>query len=121
MRLNDGLEALGTDEDECGVFQGSPVESVVLPSTLKRIECYTFYTCKNLRSISLPERLEFIGRGCFSLSGLESVEFPASLRTISQGAFAKCRSLKVVKFNEGLEVLGTEEYLDDDKLYYGVF
>ena len=71
----------------CGVFDCSAVESVILPATLKRIEYCAFQNCKHLRSIHLPEGLEYLGWNCFSQSGLESVEFPASLRTISQGTF----------------------------------
>ena len=66
MRLNEGLEVLGTDEGNGGVFWGSAVESVILPPTLKRIERYTFHDCKNLKGIILADRLEFIGRSCFS-------------------------------------------------------
>lgn len=70
VKLNEGLEVLGTDEypgdwDWCGVFQGSAVEYVELPSTLRRIECSTFAECENLKSIELPERLEYIGNQCF--------------------------------------------------------
>lgn len=107
---------LGTDEGRCGVFEGSAVKSVVLPSTLRRIEYHAFQGCEKLEDIILPERLEFIGKYCFYQSGLESVEFPASLRTVSQGAFAECESLMTAKFNEGLEVLGEGD--DED---VGVF
>lgn len=122
MILNEGLEVLGTNDypddwNHCGVFRGSSVESVILPSTLKRIERYTFYDCKNLKNIRLPEGLEFIGPDCFDNSALESVELPASLRIISQGAFENCKNLKTVKFSEGLEVLGT----DDGERWFGVF
>ena len=66
VRLNEGLEVLGTDDYSgaclpCGVFQGSSVERVVLPSTLKRVERHTFYGCKSLRSTALPDGLEFVG------------------------------------------------------------
>ena len=44
-----------------------------------------------------------------------------SLRTIAQGVFYKCENLKTVKFGEELEALGTDEYIDDGKLLYGVF
>ena len=90
MRLNEGLEVLGSDEDGCGVFYESAFESVVLPSTLKRIEYGAFEDCKKLKIISIPKSLEFIGPNCFRGSTLDSVEFPAALRTISQGAFAYC-------------------------------
>ena len=71
MKLNEGLEVLGTDEygDDgkmySGVFKESAIESVELPSTLKRIEYNTFYNCKNLKNIKLPERLEYVGKKCF--------------------------------------------------------
>ena len=46
--LNEGLETLGTDEYPngdggwCGVFEGSVLEQVDLPSTLRKIEYSTF-------------------------------------------------------------------------------
>ena len=66
VQLNEGLEVLGTDDHPngatwCGVFEGSAVESVLLPSTLKKIEYSAFEDCKKLKNISLPEGLEFIG------------------------------------------------------------
>ena len=48
MKFNEGLEVLGTDEypDDgglwCGIFQESSIESVELPSTLKRMEYSVF-------------------------------------------------------------------------------
>ena len=69
--LNEGLETLGTDEYPdgdggwCGVFDGSVLEHVDLPSTLRRIEYNTFYGCKGLRNIILPEKLEYIGKYSF--------------------------------------------------------
>ena len=87
--LNEGLEVLGTDEymDNgglwCGVFETSTIESVQLPSTLKRIEYRAFWGCTNIKIIQFPEGLEFIGTYCFYQSSLKSIEFPASLRTIA--------------------------------------
>ena len=69
--LNEGLEVLGTNEYKdngdwySGVFQGSVIESVTLPSTLKRIEYNAFRGCANLKSVTLPEGLEYIGMSCF--------------------------------------------------------
>lgn len=67
MEFGEGLEVLGTDRysDDgkrfCGVFEKSALESIKLPFTLKRIEYSVFKNCKNLKKISLPEGLEFIG------------------------------------------------------------
>ena len=69
--LNEGLEVLGTNEHKdngCwynGVFHGSAIESVTLPFTLKRIEYSAFRGCTNLKSVTLPEKLEYIGKYSF--------------------------------------------------------
>ena len=44
-----------------GAFQESGLESAELPSTLKRIEYGAFKSCGNLKSVVLPETLEYIG------------------------------------------------------------
>ena len=48
----------------CGVFEGSALERVELPSTLKRLGYKVFFGCGRLRSVRLPEQLEYIGKQC---------------------------------------------------------
>ena len=95
-KFGEGLEVLGEDKyyyseegprQYAGVFYKSALETVVLPSTLRRIEYGTFSTCGNLRSIVLPDRLEYLGVECFQRSALESVMLPPALNTVSEGAF----------------------------------
>ena len=64
------MEVLGKDEyldgkELCGVFEGSAIEDIKLPTTLKRIEYSAFKNCKYLKRVRLPEKLEYIGRKCF--------------------------------------------------------
>ena len=72
VQLNEGLQKLGAKEvvngRECEgeVFLGSALESIRLPSTLKRIEYRTFSCCGNLRSIEIPSGVECIGEKCFT-------------------------------------------------------
>lgn len=80
-----------------------------------------FMGCNSLKSVQLPDGLKEIGLRTFRASGLESVETPTSVRIIHQSAFCMCENLRKVVLNEGLEVLGTNEYIDDDRLWYGVF
>ena len=113
--LNEGLEALGTDEcqndEPCpGTFQNSGLKRVKLPSTLRRIQHKAFMGCKSLRNVRLPDGLEQLGMQCFSESGLESVFFPASTRTVFMGAFKGCKQLRSAFLNEGLESLGAREF-----------
>ena len=58
-------EYFGDDEQMCGVFEESALENIKLPSTLRRIEYSVFKSCKNLKSIDLPEKIEYIGKRCF--------------------------------------------------------
>lgn len=115
MVLNEGLEALGTDEypddDGCwdGVFEGSALESITLPSTLRRIEYSAFKFCERLKAVLLPDGLETIGTSCFAYTGLESIVFPKSMRAVGNSAFCHCRKLKYVELNEELERLGETE------------
>lgn len=76
------------------MFGESALEYIKLPSTLKRIEYAAFYGCRSLKSITLPDRLEYIGKYCFKETGLEGIVFPTSLRTVAQEAFASCKSLR---------------------------
>ena len=75
--LNRGLEVLGTSEQKpngerySGVFEGSGLERVVFPSTLKKIEFSAFCGCARLKNIDLPEGLEYIGMSGFSGTGIE--------------------------------------------------
>lgn len=91
------------------------MESIELPSTLKRIEYNAFKTCTNLKNVSLPEslrrignnaffackrlrrielaersKLEEIGDFCFYDSELEEVTLPRMLKTIGCYTFNNC-------------------------------
>lgn len=107
VKFGEGLEVLGTDEhmDDgqtwSGVFEESAVESVELPSTLKRIEYNAFMKCENLKSIRVPEKLECVCKGCFFESALESIRIPSAVQTIEEAAFSRCKNLTEVVFEEG--------------------
>lgn len=109
--MNNGLEELGkhiVDENTrpecCGVFSFSGVESVQLPFTLKRLKNNTFSSCRNLKNIQLPNRLEYIEDRCFSGSGVEELMLPRSLKKIGYNALESCGSLRTVYVEDGCEV-----------------
>lgn len=77
-----------------------------MPSTLKRMGCETFADCRNLKSVQLPEKLEYIGKGCFRESALESVALPSALKVVEKSTFYWCDNLKDVTFPDGLERIG---------------
>lgn len=100
-----------------GLFQGSAVETVSLPSTLKSIEPRAFYNCTNLKNIVIPDTVTSIGseafRGCSSLA---SVELPSNLATLSYLSFGDCVALSsitipktLVTYNSSILVYGPFE------------
>lgn len=98
VKFGEGLETLGTNDylggGTLGAFEGSAVEHVSLPSTLRRIEYSAFEDCKNLKSIELPDALEYVGMLSFCRSGLESVVLPTALKTVQCKAFMECEAMK---------------------------
>ena len=78
-----------------------------LPSTLRRIEYRSFEDCQNLKDISLPEGLTYIGEICFKDSALESITVPATLNKVESSAFSGCKRLKRAEFLEGRTAFGT--------------
>lgn len=67
----------------CGL---SKLSTVILPSTVTKVDDDAFYHCTSLRSISLPN-VEEIGDYAFYATALESVELPQA-KTIGNYAFA---------------------------------
>ena len=96
--LNEDLEALGAystehvenysenDSDvtkdfvDGDVFEGSALESVKLPRTLRTLGSRTFYACERLTVVMLPEALENVGVRCFAESGLQRRRFSEARR-----------------------------------------
>ena len=110
MRLNDGLERLGVKEIvdgsgyEGGVFRETAIESIRLPSTLRRVEAMTFAGCQNLKSVKISEGIKYIGEQCFYDSGVEEIVLPGTLREIKEYAFWLCRTLRTVFAEKGCAV-----------------
>lgn len=113
--FHEGLETLGTDEYPeggmywHGVFADSGLESVALPSTLRRIEYSAFQACMRLKSVSLPAGVSRLGKQCFYLSALEQITLPPALRVIEKNAFRECK-LRSIRLPEGLEEIGLQAF-----------
>lgn len=90
VSLNEGLEKLG-DKSDGGVFISCPIESIKLPSTLMRIETMTFFDCKCLKRIEIPDGVKYIERHCFEKSGLQEISLPYTLKKMGAGALRDCK------------------------------
>ena len=75
--------------------------TVTIPSdsALALIEDYAFNGCEDLKSISLPKKLEAVGYSAFNgCEALTSVVFYEELESLESYAFAGCESLKTIRF-----------------------
>ena len=94
-------------------YDSSKVTSVILPSTLERIESYSFACTygqvfrengstrpsriSKLESVTIPDSVKYIGHSAFyNCSALVSISLPNSLLTVSPLTFGFCDSLTSV-------------------------
>ena len=56
-------------------------------SELTEIGNWTFYKCRSLQNICLPDKLREIGWSAFSWTSLTEVQIPASVQTVGSSAF----------------------------------
>lgn len=96
MQLNEGL-----NEIRESAFDHCAIESILLPSKLKRIESWAFYKCDDLKCVEIPNGVESIGKECFQFSRIEKITLPNTLKEIGEDAFTCCSSLKTIYVEEG--------------------
>lgn len=88
-------------EVKAGAFhdtkQTMGITSVVLPSTMKRLQNSAFQKCSKLTSVSLNEGLEYIGNRAFCQdSALVFIAIPSTVTTMGDFMFGYCISLETV-------------------------
>ena len=93
-------------------FYGAELQSVTLPSTLKRIGECSFFALKGLETLILPEGLETIDKSAFGVSKFKEIKFPTTLKTIGEVAFSDCYNLENATF------LGAGTTIGEYAFYY---
>ena len=131
VTLPEGMTVLGEY-----AFAESGIMEIDLPQALERIEEGTFYRCKNLKTIHIPDnvihigprafaqssdlesitfhetsKLPRIGIYAFAQSGITSFRVPANVYTIAQSAFEKCTNLKTITFAENSRLESISAYM----------
>ena len=71
-----------------------------------------FENCQNLKTISLPETLEWIGAYSFGgCSSLSAVSIPSSVVSVGRQAFVNCTALTEITLTTGIEWMGDDIFL----------
>ncbi len=77
-----------------------------------------FAGCSNIKKVTLPDSVEFIGMGAFAWSGVTEVNIPAAVKTPENGdeipawTFYRCHRLKTVTISGTVDSLGYCAFYD---------
>lgn len=82
------------------------IKSVVVKEGVQSIGDYAFYNCANLKNVTLPSGLKFIGDCAFKGTAIESIVFPDSLYSIGDSAFS-VTPIKNIDFPSALNNIGS--------------
>ena len=74
-------------------------ESIVLPSTLTRIDEYSFMNNKNITSINIPDSVTYIGTSAFAGCNNLEVVLPLSVKNIWYSALNNVKSVTLPNDN----------------------
>lgn len=98
---------------ELGFSHCTSLTKVSLPSTLEQIgylsgvtHNYIFKRCENLKTITLPKNLCFIGYDAFSYTALKTLDIPDKVQYIWTYAFHNCELLEKVILPHALIKIG---------------
>lgn len=93
--IPEGVSSIGT------AFQGrNYLTSIIIPSTVKRIENEAFKNCSSLITVYIPEGLTYIGTNAFqNCSGLQSITIPTTLTSMGANSFNGCKKLAKIIWN----------------------
>lgn len=90
-------------------FNMSGMQSIMIPSSVKKIGAWAFKNCRFLNKVTLPDSIVFIGRGAFYNSGLESITISQNVAIIEEGAFAACLKLTSLVVDEKNKIYDSRE------------
>lgn len=87
------------------------LKSITFGDYVETINSNTFYECKNLTTVTLPNSLITIGYGAFSgCSSLTGITIPDSVKTIDGAAFSGCYNLTTATIGSGVESIGSSAF-----------
>ncbi len=89
------------------------LEQIVLPGTVRTVPEWLFLGCSSLRTVTLGEGTEILGKGCFDGCGaLAAVNAPSSLKVIGEAAFLGCASLQEFSIPASVTEIGYKAFAE---------
>lgn len=103
LRIPDGVAVI-----EVGEYAWrDDFHTVILPSSLRKIERHAFAYCPRLREVKFNRNLQKVGCGAFAFcSELREVELPATVTLLDSYAFVDCLGLRRIVLPANRKMLG---------------
>jgi hypothetical protein len=91
----------------------SNIKHYSVPDTVKRIDDYAFYNCKNLVTIGIGNNVNSLGSFSFSgCSNLITAKIGKGIKYIPPNAFSYCRNLKSIFLPNAIKTIGNSAFLE---------
>ena len=85
--------------------------SVTIPNTVKSIGCLAFMYCRNIKTVNIPDSVTNIENGLFEYcDSLVSITIPNSVTEIGERAFMECVSLAEITIPDSVTSIGYEAF-----------
>ncbi|MCR4960232.1 MAG: leucine-rich repeat protein [Lachnospiraceae bacterium] len=97
--IPEGVTSVGVD----AFYNCTSLRSAIVPSSLSRLENYTFYQCSKLTDLRLSPGLKEIGQYALAYTGLSKVVLPEGLKKIDNYAFYYSSSLTRIDVPESVD------------------
>lgn len=99
------------------VFEGSSLEELTIPASMKVIKVSAFKNSIKLKKVTMEDGVEEIGDSAFvGCTGLEKLTLPKSLKKIGMASFGGCTSLEELIIPDKVEEIGQSAFKDCEKI-----
>ncbi len=99
------------------VFEGSSLEELTIPASMKVIKTSAFKNSEKLKKVKMEDGVEEIGDSAFvGCIGLGELEFSQTLKKIGESAFSGCNALTEIVIPDKVEEIGEAAFKDCEKV-----
>jgi hypothetical protein len=95
-----------TNIGDTSFFGCKKLTSIVIPDGVTSIGLGAFQSCEALTNVVIPDGVTSIGTFAFAFSGLTSVTIPGTVASVDSQAFSGCRNLRNVTIRPGVKNIG---------------
>ena len=104
---------------EHSAFRGSDnLSNIIVHSEINEIGGYAFSYCQNLNNVIINAKMEIIPDGLFRGSGIYEFDIPTETKKIGLASFADCKRLQKVDVPENVTKIDAFAFENDESLKY---